>query len=162
VLLAAVAGVLVCLPLNACLNEGKVLYAEYVDIPSEGWDKLEYCEFDTAKSDSTLLDSPGRLYDMFLSIRHTGTCPYATLVLPAVQSVDSCSTLPDTLRVRLTDGAGEWRGNASKGIYTLTDTIAIGTALPSRYSLRLFHAMPCRSLTGLLGVGLIIERHDNS
>lgn len=161
-LLAAVAGVLVCLPLNACMNEGKVLYAEYVDIPSEGWDKLEYCEYDTSKSDSTLLDNPEELYDMLLSVRHTGTCPYATLTLPVVQSVDSCSTLPDTLRVRLTGADGKWRGTYSKGVYTLTDTIAVGTALPSRYSLRLFHAMPCRSLTGLLSVGLIIERHENS
>lgn len=151
---------LIILFLGACSKDNnKVVYVEYVDIPSQGWSRSEYCGFNTAERDSTLFCNPDERYDICLSIRHTGNCPYATLIMPAVQSVDSCSSLPDTIYMRLTDDSGNWRGNFSKGLYMLTDTIVKGTPLPPLYSLRLYHAMP-HNLTGLLSVGLIILSSD--
>lgn len=145
---------------TACGRDDRVVYADYVDIPTEGWSRKEFCSFETASIDSTLFDNPQGRYNVILSIRHTGECPYAELFLPAVQSVDSCTALPDTLHVRLSGGDGAWRGTHSKGIYTLTDTLLTHTPLPPRYSLRLYQAMPPERLTGLLSVGLIIETAD--
>lgn len=143
-----------------CSRERHVAYADFVDIPSSGWSAREYCGFDTSDADSALFRDPAGRYDMMLTIRHTGECPYAELYLPAVQSVDSCTALPDTLHVCLTGPDGRWRGTHSKGIYTVTDTLLRSTPLPPLYSLRLYHAMPADRLGGLLSVGLVIEESD--
>ena len=146
--------------LGACAKGGKVVYVEYIDIPPGGWNQFEYCGFNTANSDSTIFNNPDERYDICLSIRHTGECPYNTLVFPTVESADSCTALPDTIYMHLKDVAGKWRGNYSKGLYMITDTIVKHVALPPLYSLHLYHAMPGNNLTGLLSVGLIILSSD--
>lgn len=147
------------LALNAgCVRDRDVVYADFVDIPSEGWSRKEFCAFETAKVDSAMLADPDARYDVMLTVRHTGECPYTELFLPAVQSQDRCTSLPDTLHVSLVDPDGTWRGTHSKGIYSLTDTLLRHTSLPPLYSLRLYHAMPVERLAGLLSVGITVER----
>lgn len=142
---------------SACIDNSSVIYSDFVDIPYDGWRKDEYCEFNTASLDSTLFDNPGTTYNVILTLRHTDEYPYTTISMPAVQSVDSCTALPDTLTLRMTDAAGKWRGLNSKGIYTISDTVIKNTTLPPQYSLRLFHVMPQDNLRGILSVGIIIE-----
>lgn len=149
------------LALNAgCVRDREVIYADFVDIPSEGWSRKEFCAFETAKIDSAMFADSTARYDVMLTVRHTGKCPYTELFLPAVQSEDRCTSLPDTIHVSLATPDGAWRGTHSKGIYSLTDTLLRHTSLPPLYSLRLYHAMPEERLAGLLSVGITIERAD--
>lgn len=153
--------VLLTLFMSQCVADSNVVYSEYVDISPDGWPADEYCEFVTARTDSTLFNDTGKRYDLLLSIRHNGDCPYSELFLPVLPFVDSCNLLPDTLHLRLDDGKGSWRGSHSVGIYTVTDTILKNVKLPPQFGLRLFHAMPCEKLPGLLSIGLIITTNNN-
>lgn len=143
-----------------CMRHRDVVYADFVDIPSEGWSRKEFCAFETAKADSAMFADSTARYDVMLTVRHTGECPYTELLLPAVQSQERCTSLPDTIHIRLAGSDGAWRGTHSKGIYSLTDTLLRHTPLPPLYSLRLYHAMPVERLSGLMSVGITIERAD--
>lgn len=146
---------------GGCGNEDRTVYADFVDIPSEGWNRFEFCEFNTAETDSALFSDSAARYDMLLTVRHTGHYPYRLLLMPVTQNENAQNHLPDTLRIRLTDPDGDWLGSESKGIYTFTDTLARRVCLPSLYSLRLCQAMPVEDLRGLLSVGLIIQKSEN-
>lgn len=145
--------------LCCCSHNDNTVYADYVDIPSDGWSVNEFCEFNTAEHDSTLFADSSARYNILLTVRHTGECPYSELFLPAVPMVDDFNLLPDTVHMRLDNGSGQWRGSHAMGIYTVTDTILKSAQLPPLFGLRIFHAMPCEKLTGLLSVGLIIQKN---
>ena len=144
--------------LSACGRNDHVAYSSFVDIGSRGWPSTELCVYATALEDSALFRNPRARYDMILAIRHTGDCPYAELFLPVSQPVVGSPQLPDTLRIPLARRDGTWLGRSSKGVYTLTDTLCRDVPLPLLYSLTLGQAMPTPYLTGLLSVGLVIER----
>ena len=146
---------------GGCGNEDRTVYADFVDIPSEGWSRFEFCEFNTAETDPALFADSAARQDMLLTVRHTDRDPYRLLLMPMTQSENARNLLPDTLRIRLTDSDGDWLGTESKGIYTYTDTLARRVPLPPLYSLRLYQAMPLENLPGLLSVGLIIQKSEN-
>ncbi|MCM1005924.1 MAG: gliding motility lipoprotein GldH [Prevotella sp.] len=149
---------LIAASLAACGNSPKVIFSDFVDIPESGWNCREYCRFSTERLDSNMLDEPSARYNVILSLRHTDQYPYASLIMPLTQSLDSCTALPDTLRIPMIDTDGNWLASQSKGIYTLTDTLLKNSSLPPRYSLCLYHAMPCENLQGLISVGIIIQK----
>ena len=149
---------LMLIGISSCGRDTRVVYADFIDMPSGGWPRDEFCEFNTAATDSSLFADKEARYDVMLTVRHTDDYPYTAIAMSAVESIDNSTCLPDTVRVTLMSRDGKWFGRSSKGIYTLTDTILRNATLPSLYSLRLFHTMPSNPLPGLLSLGLIIEK----
>lgn len=145
---------------GGCGRSERIVYSQFIDIPASGWGRDECCEYNTATVDSALFDGKGR-YDIILAVRHTGECPYSELVLPVSQPDELPSLLPDTLKVKLAGRHG-WRGSCSKGIYVFADTLLKGAIPAPLYSFRLYQDMPGESLPGLLSVGIIISKTENT
>ncbi|MBD5232040.1 MAG: gliding motility lipoprotein GldH [Bacteroidales bacterium] len=129
---------------------------QFVELPSAGWDEDVYCEFPTARTDSSLFANPAERYDVILAIRHTEEYPYRDLYLNVESNPQA--QLPKEVHLTLAGNSGKWTGKGLYGLYTVTDTLARDIPLPALLNASVGQNMRRGNIPGIVNVGLIIQR----
>lgn len=133
-------------PFTACSPPGND-YAEYVNIPDEGWKYGDTLWFTPVHPDSLCR---GRLV---VGVRHERSFPYTTLWLETTVE-DGGSRRTDTIGISLADSFGSWTGRGIGASFQDSDTLP-GTFLHasgSRIAVR--HIMRADTLSGVTQTGI--------
>lgn len=122
------------LPLLGCDGHSND-YAEYTDLPEEGWRYGDTLRFRPVHRDSICR---GRLA---VAVRHDNHYPYGSLWLETTV-VDNGRPRKDTLELQLADRFGSWRGRGIGVSFQFADTVdrpflhASGTPVKVRHIMR--------------------------
>lgn len=132
--------------LCACSPPGND-YAEYVNLPSQGWKYGDTIFFTPVHYDSICR---GRLV---VGVRHRNDFPYTSLWLETTVEDDG-HRVTDTMEIVLADSFGSWTGRGIGASFQKADTIA-GTfrhVSGSRVAVR--HIMRADTLRGITQAGI--------
>lgn len=154
---ALILTVLVAVIFNSCGDE-KEVYRRFIDIPGSGWSMQEYCDFNTAESDSAIFSDPASHYDVILMVRYTDAYRYTDLYLSLETYPDI--VLPAECKMHMAGHDGHMLGRGSHGIYMIADTIARSVHIPRLFRLNVSQAMHRDDISGIASVGLIIKKTD--
>lgn len=146
--LSAVAGISATLFLGGagCASPGND-YAEYVNLPEEGWKYGDTLKFTPVHPDSVCA---GKLV---VGIRHGNDFPYTSLWLETTVG-DGGHEKTDTLAIPLADSFGRWSGRGIGASFQTTDTVG-GTFLHvSGSEVKVRHIMRADTLRGVEQVGI--------
>lgn len=143
--------------LAACGRE-KVVYSDFRDLPSFGWDRINDLSFDPVPLDSNL-DTLS--HDVVLVLRHSDVTPIDTIWLAIEETSYGQIIRKDTIPFPLTDPYGKWRGARSHALYEISDTLHSFTRLPSGYQISIAHAMKKERIPGIKNIGIILSRRPH-
>lgn len=122
-------------------------YAEYAELPSEGWKYGDTVWFEPTHPDSLCR---GRLA---VGIRHENDFPYTSLWLETtIEEVAGQRT--DTLELILADSFGRWTGRGIGTSFQAIDTIAVSFLHHSESRIGVRHIMKADTLCGVSQVGI--------
>lgn len=142
-----------------CGRVDNVVYSEFADFGSEGWDPVECLEFHPWPSDSIVERGAG--YDVVVCVRYSGKCQLKQLPLQ-IESMSLRQAAPDTLRlaVPLYGDDGRRRGKGPYTVFEVSDTIARSVPLPTGYTLTLFNPLSAQATRGITNLGIILSRSN--
>ena len=141
---AVVAAVL--LSIAGCSSPGNS-YAEYRNLPREGWKYGDSLAFTPVHPDSLCR---GRIV---VGVRHDNDFPYSTLWLETTVE-EGDRRLTDTLEIHLADRFGSWRGRGIGASFQMTDTVGRSFVHRSGTKVMVRHIMRTDTLRGLSQVGI--------
>lgn len=147
---------LVLLGFTACADH--VVFQADEAIPGGQWhrDQKPAFSFD-------ITDTVNR-HDLYIDIRHTGEYPFSDLFLFVDLHGPGDRHLRDTVECLLADPTGRWYGKGLGFVfadrYEAHVLYKLGNRFPQagRYSIRLEQAMRTDTLTGVMDVGVSVER----
>lgn len=129
-------------------------YAEYRNLPSEGWRYGDTLVFTPVHPDSLCR---GRIV---IGVRHGNDYPYSALWLETVTE-EGGRRLTDTLEIRLADRFGSWQGRGIGASFQMADTVGRSFVHRSGSKVRVRHIMRTDTLNGLSQVGVFfIEQKE--
>lgn len=128
-------------------------YAEYANLPEDGWKYGDTLTFTPVHPDSLCR---GRLV---VGVRHIRDFPYTSLWLETI-AYDNGRPKTDTLEIPLADGFGSWRGQGIGASYQMADTVEGGFLHVSGSPVRVRHIMRADTLRGVTQVGIFFVPED--
>jgi gliding motility-associated lipoprotein GldH len=141
--LLAVLTMALCSSCSAPSND----YAEYINLPQEGWKYGDTLRFTPVHPDSICR---GRLV---VGIRHENDFPYTSLWLETTLE-DGGKRRVDTLEIPLADDFGSWTGRGIGASFQATDTLPGSFLHRSGAKVKIRQIMRCDTLTGISQVGI--------
>lgn len=147
--------ILLLLAVTSCVRESRIEYNVFRGVSTSGWLRDAPVAFSTDRALDTLRAGH---YDVSLTVRALETYPYEDLWLRVEDASLRGESGADTIRIPLTDGAGNWTGKARRGVVETTCVLHADTVLYPGYEMEIRHVMQCDTLPGLLNIGLKIER----
>jgi gliding motility-associated lipoprotein GldH len=122
-------------------------YAEYVNLPEEGWKYGDTLTFTPVHPDSICR---GRLV---VGIRHENSFPFTAVWLEATYT-DNGHRRTDTIGISLADRFGNWIGRGIGASFQATDTLQSSFTHCSGQKIKIRHIMRSDTLQGVSQVGI--------
>lgn len=135
-----------------------VVFQESEPVPAETWERGFVPEFSFDVVDTV------NKHDLFIDIRHTGDYPFSDLYLFVDLKGPDNRHIRDTVECLLADPTGRWYGKGLGFIfadrYEAHVLYRLGNRFPraGRYTIRLEQAMRTEELSGVIDVGVSVER----
>lgn len=122
-------------------------YAEYANLPQQGWKYGDTLRFTPVHPDSLCR---GRLV---VGVRHESSFPYTSLWLETTVE-DGTRRKVDTLEIPLADSFGSWTGRGIGASFQVADTVAGSFLHRSGSPVKVRHIMQADTLGGVTQVGI--------
>lgn len=144
--------VLIALLLAACGNTS--VFQADVEVPDGEWARAWQPEFTFDIADST------SGHDVFIDLRHTGDYAFSDLYLFVTVAGPGLPPARDTVQCLLADPTGRWYGSGMGYIKSAHVLFKLNKRFPrkGRYSIRLEQGMREEPLTGVIDVGIGVEK----
>lgn len=125
-----------------------------MEVPDGRWARAWQPEF-TFDIDDSLAG-----HDVFIDLRHTGDYAYSDLYLFVTVTGPGLPAARDTVECLLADPTGRWYGDGLGFIKSARVQYKLNKRFPrkGRYSIRLEQAMRDEPLTGVIDVGIGVEK----
>jgi gliding motility-associated lipoprotein GldH len=136
-----------------CTQSG-VLFQEFTDVASAGWERDSSVQFDVAIEDTV------QPYVVLVTIRHTDEYPFRNCFLGRQVIGAHGVEYQDTVEIQLANAEGKWLGQGVGGVKTLTVPFraqAVSFQKSGLYRFRFSHVMRETPLPGIRSIGLSIE-----
>lgn len=153
---------IVCLlaAMSGCRRVNEVVWADFKDIPAEGWDPIYVMGFDPWPCDS--VNRPGDRYDLTLTVRYSARKRQTPLRLIVRQMSEEALISSDTLTLDIIPPAVHPGGNGAYGVFEFSDTVARNLTLPDGYFVELQSLSPPRPDSGLINIGLSLSSTEKT
>lgn len=142
----------ICLALlPSCRRVENVVYADFENFGSEGWDPALPLPFVPWPMDSIV--NPGDKFDLILTVRYS---PLSSLsIFPIEMSEEDENGVFATTRIdlRLRDEKGKPRGKKGISLYEYSDTLRRNFSIPDGYLIELQSLSPLENSYGLNSIG---------
>ena len=137
--------------MTACTSKPVMPHAQFVNIPSHGWQQDLPLAFTPSYDDSTLT------CDFKLTIRHDNSYSYRNLSI-AVDIIAADSTVRrQQVNMPLADEYGNWTGGGFGALYQASVVIARDLSPDQASRIVVWQTMAdCDTLTGLVNMGLTV------
>ena len=137
--------------MTACTRKPVMAHAQFVNMPSHGWQQDLPLAFTPIYDDSTLT------CDLMLTIRHDNSYSYRNLSM-AVDVIAADSTVHrQQVNMQLADEYGNWTGGGFGALYQASVFIARGLSPSQASRVVVWQTMAaCDTLTGLVNMGLTV------
>ncbi len=152
-----IAGLFVLIFGGIACTPSDVLFQEFTDVPSAGWERDSAIQFDLA------IDDTVQPYVVLVTVRHTDEYPFRNCYLGRQVIGAHGIEYQDTVEIQLADAQGKWLGQGVGGIKTLTVPFraqAVSFQKPGLYRFRFAHVMRETPLPGIRSIGLSVEPAD--
>lgn len=139
---------------GSCRRVDNVVYSEFANFDSRGWDPVCVLPFSPWPMDSII--NTGDKFDLILTLRYAPD--YATSLIPLEITEEDENGVFATTRVsvRLLDKNGKPRGRKSVYLYEISDTLRKGFKLSDGYAVNIATLSPPSNTRGLRNLGLTL------
>jgi gliding motility-associated lipoprotein GldH len=138
---------------NSACDRDKV-YEEYVKIDNYVWNNSEIVKFDFNIEDSI------SLYNLYINVRHATLYPYNNLWLFVKSYAPNGVNETDTIECVLAEANGKWKGDGLGDIWDFQQPWKQNVRFPrtGKYHIEMEQAMRTESLSGIMDMGLRVEK----
>ncbi|MBK8443404.1 MAG: gliding motility lipoprotein GldH [Sphingobacteriales bacterium] len=140
--------------LSAC--EVRSFYRETAAIQNQKWYYDDIKVFDVDIQDTTAL------YNIYLSVRHSGAYPYSNVWLKIKTHYPAGNTQLSPININVADNKGEWYGSGLGSTISLETLIQENAILPEKgtYRFEVIQDMRENPLSEISDVGLAVEKSE--
>lgn len=132
-----------------------IAYSAFHHIPSATWNADNEIHFALSSKADSLNITPGN-YRLIINLRHTVECPYSEIWLTLNYLGLKQKEKTDTIKISLTDASGRWKGEGTRTLRLVADTITQPIYIDPAWQISLRHAMKPISLQGIQDVGITL------
>lgn len=139
----------------ACSNNK--VFDEVRSISNDEWGSSDNLKFTVPISDTNAA------FDISFHFRNSNDYEYSNLWLFVTTEAPTGISLVDTVEFFLADPSGKWLGSGLGSINSMLIPYKSNIRFPHRgiYNFELKHAMRQENLSGIMDVGILIEKHTN-
>ena len=142
----------VCLTLlPSCRRVDNVVYADFENFGSDGWDPARPLPFVPWPMDSIV--NPGDRFDLVLTVRYSPLSSLSLLPVEISEEDENGVFAKTRINLRLRDGKGHPRGKKGISLYEFSDTIRRNFSIPDGYLIELQSLSPIEGTEGLNSIG---------
>ena len=133
------------------------VFEEFVPLEGQSWNINNILHFNVNMVDTA------QAYNVFISVRNTGTYEYSNLYLFVTAHSPKGSFIRDTVEINLADERGKWLGKGAASVFTTYHPYRHNIRFPLRgiYTFDIEQAMWIKDLKHISDIGLMIEKSGN-
>lgn len=137
--------------ITACTRKPVMAHAQFVNMPSQGWQQDLPLTFTPIYEDTTLN------YDLMLTIRHDNGFSYRNLLMTIDMIAGDSTVSRQQVNMPLADEYGNWKGGGFGALYQASILIARNMSPTQASRIVVWQTMEgCDTLTGLVNMGLTV------
>ncbi len=145
---------------GSCRRVDNVVYSEFANFDSEGWDPVCVLPFSPWPMDSIL--NPTDRFDLILTLRYAPNHASSEIPLEIMEEDENGVCGTNRVTVRLRDKNGKPRGRKSLYLYEISDTLRHRIQLSDGYVVNIASLSPLSNTRGLRNLGLTLALTTNN